>query len=67
MLDQRRRCLADVVQMLYKCFVFAGLIGFVNMIVEIRFCDTKVITLYFRLTYFVDYLRLIVIDSTGDE
>ena len=25
MLDQRRRRLADVVQMLYKCFVFAGL------------------------------------------
>ena len=23
MLDQRRRCWADVVQMLYKCFVFA--------------------------------------------
>ena len=25
MLDQRRRRWADVVQMLYKCFVFAGL------------------------------------------
>ena len=25
MLDQRRRCWADVVQMLYKCFVFAGI------------------------------------------
>ena len=24
MLDQRRRCWADIVQMLYKCFVFAG-------------------------------------------
>ena len=24
MLDERRRRLADVVQMLYKCFVFAG-------------------------------------------
>ena len=24
MLDQRRRRWADVVQMLYKCFVFAG-------------------------------------------
>ena len=24
MVDQRRRCWADVVQMLYKCFVFAG-------------------------------------------
>ena len=26
MLEQRRRPLADVVQMLYKCFVFAGLL-----------------------------------------
>ena len=26
MLDQRRRRYADVVQMLYKCFVFAGLV-----------------------------------------
>ena len=25
MLDQRRRGWADVVQMLYKCFVFAGI------------------------------------------
>ena len=24
MLDQRRRCWADVLQMLYKCFVFSG-------------------------------------------
>ena len=24
MLDQRRRCWPDVVQMLYKCIVFAG-------------------------------------------
>ena len=26
MLDQRRRRWADVVQMLYKCFVFAGIV-----------------------------------------
>ena len=29
MLDQRRRRWADVVQMLYRCFVFAGLSGYV--------------------------------------
>ena len=28
MLDQRRRCWSDVVQMLYKCFVFAGIMSF---------------------------------------
>ena len=27
MLDQRRRRWTDVVQMLYKCFVFAGISG----------------------------------------
>ena len=27
MLDQRRRRWADVVQMLYKCFVFTGMVG----------------------------------------
>ena len=27
MLDQRRRRWADVVQMLYKCFVFAGILS----------------------------------------
>ena len=26
MLDQRRRRWADIVQMLYKCFVFAGMV-----------------------------------------
>ena len=28
MLDQRRRRWADVVQMVYKCFVFAGTVGY---------------------------------------
>ena len=28
MLEQRRRRWADVVQMLYKCFVFAGLLRY---------------------------------------
>ena len=30
MLDQRRRHWADVVQMLYKCFVFADLAGYIK-------------------------------------
>ena len=36
MLDQRRRRWADVVQMLYKCFVFAGNNSFLLM-----FCHNK--------------------------
>ena len=34
MLDQRRRRLADVVQMLCKCFVFAGISPPVTQIIE---------------------------------
>ena len=42
MLDQRRRRWADVVQMLYKCYVFAGMYVHVRYIVarQTRDVDT---------------------------
>ena len=35
MLDQRRRSWADIVQMLYKCLVFAGQADFLSNIVHL--------------------------------
>ena len=37
MLDQRRRRWVDVVQMLYKCFVFAGITTYLALLQNIKF------------------------------
>ena len=44
MLDQRRRHRTDVVQMLYKCFVFAGIYRRQILThIEIRICRQKTV------------------------
>ena len=67
MLDQRRRRCADIVSMLYKCFVFAGQEDFLSNIVHlsnvglmlgqrcIRWPNIKT-ALKFILTEFMSYL-----------
>ena len=64
MLDQRRRRWADVVQMLYKCVVFAGsVLNYCRSLCSQRWCENTIIWTKFLFSRFIDSFYLVQRDT----